>query len=126
MLREQSDHVLLRQRVDDAALAPDDALGAPQRVDDGLFGRVDGRGEERVELVVGEAIALRPVEKAPALVTLATMYGEGAFHVRIRFSTARGPPPPSPPRAPPSGRSERDQKWLARPRRKPTPPPSAA
>jgi uncharacterized protein YciW len=32
MLREQRDHVLLRQRIDDAALATDDALGAPQRV----------------------------------------------------------------------------------------------
>jgi hypothetical protein len=57
MLREQRDHVLLRQRIDDAALAADDPLGAPQRVDDGLLGRVDGRGEERVELLVVEAIA---------------------------------------------------------------------
>ena len=63
-----------------------------------------------------------------AIVTLGTMSCEGALASREPGPWPRRPSAAFllPPRAPPSGRSERDQKWLARPRRKPTPPPSAA
>lgn len=50
---EQGDDLVVRERLGDAALAADDAFGAPQRVEDGLLGRVDGRGEERVEGAIG-------------------------------------------------------------------------
>jgi hypothetical protein len=48
VVSEQADDLLMGQRLGDAALAPDDALGAPQGVEEGLLGRVDGRCEERV------------------------------------------------------------------------------
>jgi hypothetical protein len=53
---EQRDEVVARQRFGHVALASDDALGAPQRVEDGLLGGVDGRGEERIELGVVEGV----------------------------------------------------------------------
>jgi hypothetical protein len=65
MLRKQRDHVLPRQRIDDATLTADDALGAPQRIDDGLLGRIDGRAEERVELVIGEGDRRRRPSRRP-------------------------------------------------------------
>jgi hypothetical protein len=41
MQAEEVEHVVVRQRLGDPVLAPFGALPAPQRVDDGLLGRVD-------------------------------------------------------------------------------------
>jgi hypothetical protein len=44
---EQRDDLVMGRRLGGATRAPDDALGAPQGVQDGLLVRVDGRREER-------------------------------------------------------------------------------
>ena len=53
---QEGDDLLVRERLGDAALAADDPLGAPQRVEDGLLGGVDRRREEGVERAIGHRV----------------------------------------------------------------------
>ena len=44
----------MRERLDDVAVASGHVLRGPERVDDGFLGRVDGRLEQRVQIVVAD------------------------------------------------------------------------
>jgi hypothetical protein len=61
---KELEDVVVGKRVRDAAFAPLGALGVPHGVEDGLFGGVDRRDEERVEVAVGHRLAGRPTALA--------------------------------------------------------------
>ena len=53
-LSQQLERLVVRKRLDDAAVASGHVLRRPERVDDGFLGRVDGRLEQRIQLVVAD------------------------------------------------------------------------